>query len=150
LARKLSRPESIRVKKSSSFPDNAWKTASRFVPQVAQNFRSIELSLPQVGQNIAESPPGTSASNTNVIAFEMHKSRIAHKCPITIRVSDGTVNARKSLFLLKRRGNLKRRIISQPWKYISIIAIPITDNSLPQEVEECLIFDDETNVFWSL
>jgi hypothetical protein len=64
---------------------------------VAQNFRSIELSLPQVGQNIAESPPGTSASNTNVIAFEMHKSSIAHKCPITMRVSDGTVNARESI-----------------------------------------------------
>jgi len=56
LARKWSRPESILVKKSSSLPDNAWKTASRFVPQVAQNLRSIKLSLPQVGQNISETP----------------------------------------------------------------------------------------------
>src|SRR5262245_27819674 len=51
LARKWSRAVSIFVKKSS-LPASACDTTSRFVPQEAQNLRSIELSLPQVGQNM--------------------------------------------------------------------------------------------------
>src|ERR1041384_7811616 len=42
------------VGKPGWFPDSTWDTASRLVPQEEQNFRSLMLSLPQVGQNISK------------------------------------------------------------------------------------------------
>src|SRR5215475_9885061 len=52
LATNISSAASVLVKKSVLLPDNAWETASRFVPQATQNFRPSAFSLPQVGQNI--------------------------------------------------------------------------------------------------
>src|SRR5262245_15224908 len=52
---------SILVKNDTLFPDRAWDTASRFVPQKIQNFRVPEFSLPQVGQNIP--PPNFRTSS---------------------------------------------------------------------------------------
>src|SRR5439155_21351656 len=49
---KWSKPEFIFVKKSSSRPAKACEIATKSVPHEAQNLISIELSFPQVGQNI--------------------------------------------------------------------------------------------------
>ena len=51
-AKNRSRPASILVRKLVLVPDRTCETASRLVPQEAQNFRSFKLSLPHVGQNI--------------------------------------------------------------------------------------------------